>query len=591
MRLIEEIMTVLGDTLFEYQEETERTKRENEILKRRLRDVELDAEARFPQSAPPLSVDRSIAEQQEWSSTEQDTESTLTAVKLEFTELQRDRQDTVEPATVGSVIPSPCLKRECDQDSRNQPTFPTPCGKRDCKQDSQSYRDLKMQIGNTKEEDPVPNVIHYQEIMQVVGDTLIEYQEETDRTKRENEFLRRRLQGTGLGDEAANVMPQSVPPRSVDRAIAVKLEFTELQRDRQGEEEHRGLEPAKDGSVIPSPKRECDQDTRNQPTFPTPCGKQDCKQGSQSHPDLKMQIGNTEEEDPVPTDIHYQVVGDTLIEYQEETDRTKRENEFLRRRLQWAGLDDEAAIPKSAPPLSVDRAIAEQQEWSSTRQDTESTLTAVKLEFTELQRDRRVEEEHQGLEPATVGPRDKEAFNLFSDPLPVWRLLELSPRIPNAIVDVKYAKMTKLQFLNAFFAERLMAVMQEIMQVVGDTLIEYQEETDRTKRENEILRRRLQGAGLDDEAALPRSAPPLSVDRAIAEQQGWSSTEQDTESTLTAVKLEFTELQRDRQDEEEHRGLEPATVGSKASFVCLWMSPADIFVFAVGLDTTSKILD
>ncbi|KAJ8258291.1 hypothetical protein COCON_G00173030 [Conger conger] len=117
--------------------------------------------------------------------------------------------------------------------------------------------------------------------------------------------------------------------------------------------------------------------------------------------------------------------------------------------------------------------------------------------------------------------------------------------------------MTKLQVLNVYFTERLMAAAQEILQVVEETLMEYQEESDRAKRENESLRRRLREAGLNEEAGRtksPQSAPLLSADRTVPEQQEWSSREQDPDPHLTAVKLEFTEPQRNRREEEEdHR--------------------------------------
>ncbi|XP_035244941.1 zinc finger protein 180-like [Anguilla anguilla] len=163
MTAVQEIMKVLEDTLFEYQHETERTKRENEILRRRL----LDAEAGFPQPVPPLCADRAVSEHEEWGSTGQDTESTLTAVKLEFSEPQRHRQEEeehlgLESGTDGSVIPSPCSKRECGPDSLNQPAFPPPCGKRDSVQDPQNHLDLRLQIGNTEEEEGTPSVTHYQ---------------------------------------------------------------------------------------------------------------------------------------------------------------------------------------------------------------------------------------------------------------------------------------------------------------------------------------------------------------------------------------------------------------------------------------------
>uniref|UniRef100_A0A674C7N7 C2H2-type domain-containing protein n=1 Tax=Salmo trutta TaxID=8032 RepID=A0A674C7N7_SALTR len=45
--------------------------------------------------------------------------------------------------------------------------------------------------------------------------------------------------------------------------------------------------------------------------------------------------------------------------------------------------------------------------------------------------------------------------------------------------------MTKLQLLNAYLTERLTVVVREILDVVGDTVAEYREETARTKRENE----------------------------------------------------------------------------------------------------------
>ncbi|XP_059204733.1 zinc finger protein 263-like [Centropristis striata] len=51
--------------------------------------------------------------------------------------------------------------------------------------------------------------------------------------------------------------------------------------------------------------------------------------------------------------------------------------------------------------------------------------------------------------------------------------------------------MTKLQLLNAFLTERLTVVVKEILDVVEDTVTEYREETARTKRENESLRRQL----------------------------------------------------------------------------------------------------
>ncbi|KAJ7990006.1 hypothetical protein DPEC_G00310370 [Dallia pectoralis] len=49
--------------------------------------------------------------------------------------------------------------------------------------------------------------------------------------------------------------------------------------------------------------------------------------------------------------------------------------------------------------------------------------------------------------------------------------------------------MSKLQLLNAYLTERLTVVVREILDVVGDTVTEYREETARTKRENESTKR------------------------------------------------------------------------------------------------------
>ncbi|XP_042559130.1 zinc finger protein 574-like [Clupea harengus] len=56
--------------------------------------------------------------------------------------------------------------------------------------------------------------------------------------------------------------------------------------------------------------------------------------------------------------------------------------------------------------------------------------------------------------------------------------------------------MTKLQLLNAYLTERLGEVVREILDVVEDTVSEYRDETARTRRENDSLRRQLRDAVL-----------------------------------------------------------------------------------------------
>ncbi|KAG5854735.1 hypothetical protein ANANG_G00040930 [Anguilla anguilla] len=120
--------------------------------------------------------------------------------------------------------------------------------------------------------------------------------------------------------------------------------------------------------------------------------------------------------------------------------------------------------------------------------------------------------------------------------------------------------MTKLQLLNAFMTERLMVAVQEILEVVGNTVSEYQQETTRIKRENESLRWKLREVGLEAEttwgtgaqlAALPVSRGKSHVEQQLGEQEWSSSLRQDTELTLTEEKQEITEEHRIRQREED----------------------------------------
>ncbi|XP_051988512.1 zinc finger protein 62 homolog [Xyrauchen texanus] len=51
--------------------------------------------------------------------------------------------------------------------------------------------------------------------------------------------------------------------------------------------------------------------------------------------------------------------------------------------------------------------------------------------------------------------------------------------------------MTKLQIINTFLTERLMAALNEIMDMVGGTVLQYEKELDYIQKDNEYLRRRL----------------------------------------------------------------------------------------------------
>lgn len=57
-------------------------------------------------------------------------------------------------------------------------------------------------------------------------------------------------------------------------------------------------------------------------------------------------------------------------------------------------------------------------------------------------------------------------------------------------------KMTKLQDLNVFLTERLMLAAQDIYKAVENTILEYQGEIIRERRENDQLKRKLRDAGI-----------------------------------------------------------------------------------------------
>ncbi|KAK2916150.1 hypothetical protein QQF64_024605 [Cirrhinus molitorella] len=75
--------------------------------------------------------------------------------------------------------------------------------------------------------------------------------------------------------------------------------------------------------------------------------------------------------------------------------------------------------------------------------------------------------------------------------------------------------MTKLQVINTFLTERLMATLNEIMDMIGGTVLQYEKQLDTVQKDNEYLRRRLKeieklvesnGPAISNPA--PSSSPP-----------------------------------------------------------------------------------
>ncbi|XP_036394009.1 zinc finger protein 107-like [Megalops cyprinoides] len=124
-----------------------------------------------------------------------------------------------------------------------------------------------------------------------------------------------------------------------------------------------------------------------------------------------------------------------------------------------------------------------------------------------------------------------------------------------------YLGMSKIERLNARVSKLLTVAVQEVLEVVRETVSEYQEKTARTQRENERLRRRLQE--LQDKvtrvntAAEQPAALLVSGVKALKQQQEWScSLQQETELTLTEEKQELTEEHTTREGGEDRSGLE-----------------------------------
>lgn len=85
--------------------------------------------------------------------------------------------------------------------------------------------------------------------------------------------------------------------------------------------------------------------------------------------------------------------------------------------------------------------------------------------------------------------------------------------------------MTKLQLLNSYLTERLMVAIGEILEVVEGTVLKYEEETSRTRKENDVLKRQLREMGIGVEWTGPDRPASHSSSETVspAGQHQWSS--------------------------------------------------------------------
>ncbi|KAJ8402638.1 hypothetical protein AAFF_G00367210 [Aldrovandia affinis] len=101
-------------------------------------------------------------------------------------------------------------------------------------------------------------------------------------------------------------------------------------------------------------------------------------------------------------------------------------------------------------------------------------------------------------------------------------------------------RMSKIERLNASVAQLLAVAVHEVLDVVGQAVSEYQEETARTQRENESLKRRLRELQEVVKRVSTGTAHPLSlsasegrspVEQQHCDQEWGSSLREDTELT------------------------------------------------------------
>ncbi|XP_051571313.1 uncharacterized protein LOC127450895 isoform X1 [Myxocyprinus asiaticus] len=108
--------------------------------------------------------------------------------------------------------------------------------------------------------------------------------------------------------------------------------------------------------------------------------------------------------------------------------------------------------------------------------------------------------------------------------------------------------MTKLDRLNTFMAERLMAAVKEIMFTVGKTVREYEEETGRIRSENERLKEMLRDSGCFPDHT--NTAPVQSYQPVSPGQPRWILSQNEEPESLE-------EIQQDQSQCEQHPHIKP----------------------------------
>ncbi|KAL4617778.1 hypothetical protein GN956_G20770 [Arapaima gigas] len=302
------------------------------------------------------------------------------------------------------------------------------------------------------------------EVLEVVKETVSEYQEKTARTQRENESLKRRLRELQDKLKRGGAGPAQVVPTSVSEnkeqcseqepcsSVGHNSRLTPAGEKKEAAEQSaiNRSEGAHDGQelkIVVDSDSECEE-VALKPVAVTSNG------GAQSLPENKKVLQSLKKEEREVTRakprnpaswrmskierlnarvakllavaVHevLEVVKETVSEYQEKTARTQRENESLKRRLRElqdklkrgsAGATRSAATTAPGGGDPTERRHCD-HDWSpAARPDVEFTLTEEKREDTEPDRRGNGSEEPAGLDLAQLAESETDCDVLVSE--------------------------------------------------------------------------------------------------------------------------------------------------------------------------------
>ncbi|KPP59961.1 hypothetical protein Z043_122074 [Scleropages formosus] len=157
-------------------------------------------------------------------------------------------------------------------------------------------------------------------------------------------------------------------------------------------------------------------------------------------------------------------------------------------------------------------------------------------------------------------------------------------------------RMSKIERLNARVAKLLTVAVHEVLEVVKETVSEYQEKTARTQRENESLKRRLRelqdklkrgGTGATQPVALPAPGEGDPTEQQHCDQEWSPALRPDVDFALSEEKREPDEQDRRRHSGDEPTGLDLAQLAESETECDILVSELN----AMGSDCVPQMAD